>query len=70
MPPASLLDQRARQRARLYGAVDNVWNRDDGAHRPAIRALLAALDAGRMSLADVTNRMREMDRSTHQRRAA
>lgn len=71
MPPASLFTFRDRQRDRLYGAVENVWQRDQGAHRAEITALLALVDAGQMTIAKALELVTDLDRRTQpQLRAA
>jgi hypothetical protein len=52
MEPASLLDHKARQRARLQRAAQHLWHRDAGAHRDDITALLRLVDADHKSVAD------------------
>lgn len=62
--PASLLTHKHRQRERLYGAIDNVWNRDDGQHRRELRAILALVDAGQLIIAAAIDQVTELDATT------
>lgn len=64
MAPASMLDHRERQHARLRRAADHLWRRDEGRHQRDIAALLALHEAGDISTRDAHARLADLDRRT------